>query len=168
MAQEVEEILSHWHHLIEGLKESPSEVYAAIEQAVDLRRLPGIRCWRIEHREGGVFSARREYLRVRRDEYIFDICAAPFGTGFFMSWWLGEVAEAWWAQIPLIGPILRRLFRPYTYYRMDVALMFRESVHAAVMEVLDKITTAKGLRALSELDRKPVMTDLMQRLSRSA
>jgi hypothetical protein len=39
---------------------------------------------------GGPASAKREYLQVGREKLIFDICGAPFGTGFFVSWWLAE------------------------------------------------------------------------------
>lgn len=35
--------------------------------------------------EGGLLSAKREYLRLKRERLVFDICAAPFGTGYFFS-----------------------------------------------------------------------------------
>ncbi|MGA2258806.1 MAG: hypothetical protein ABSG53_29415, partial [Thermoguttaceae bacterium] len=128
------------------------------------RKLPDVRVSRVDHHEGGILSAKREYLRVRRKELIFDICAAPFGPGgFFVSWWLGELPGCLLAEFPLLGPILTRLFKPMTYYRLDTALMFQESVRAAVLEILDGVTKAKGLRALSELDRKPIMAGLFSR-----
>lgn len=40
--------------------------------------------------EAGMFSGKREYLRVTRGRFTFDICAAPYGTGFFFSWWLAK------------------------------------------------------------------------------
>jgi hypothetical protein len=40
---------------------------------------------------------------------------------------------------------------------MDTALMFQESVHNAVLEVVDCITAAKGIRALTEAERKPIL-----------
>ena len=46
--------------------------------------------WLVEWPEGGLLSAKRLYLRVIRKEHVFDICGAPFGNGFFFSWWLGE------------------------------------------------------------------------------
>ena len=33
----------------------------------------------------GLLSAKRQYLRLRRERLAFDICAAPFGTGYFFS-----------------------------------------------------------------------------------
>jgi hypothetical protein len=41
--------------------------------------------------------------------------------------------------------------------------MFQQAVHASVMEVIDGMTQAKGLRALSEADRKPILKDFFQR-----
>ena len=164
MPEKVAEILSHWHSLTEGLQGSSKSFYAAVQHAVDRRNLPQVRLTRVSHREGGIFSAKREYLRARRKELIFDICAAPFGAyGFFVSWWLGRLPPSLWFQIPLLGPILMRLLRPLTYYHLDTALMFQDSIHASVLEVLEGATKALGLRALSENDRKPVLTGLFQR-----
>jgi hypothetical protein len=55
--------------------------------------------------------------------------------------------------------IIRPLFFPPrpTFYRMDTANMFYTAVHAAVVEAVDQLTTAKGVRALSVEDRKPIM-----------
>ena len=50
--------------------------------------------------------------------------------------------------------------RQPTYFQIDTALMFRYLTHASVLEVVDALTEAKGLRALSELDRKPILKDL--------
>jgi hypothetical protein len=56
-----------------------------------------------------------------------------------------------------LGPIYERIFRPETYYKIDTLLMFQQSVHNAVMEAVDQVTGAKGVRALSELERKPAL-----------
>jgi len=41
--------------------------------------------------------------------------------------------------------------------------MFQDSVHSAVLEVLEQVTEGKGVKALSELEKKPVLSDLFQR-----
>ena len=187
MSRQVSEILSHWHKLFEGFQESPQQIYSQLEQAIDKREIPDVKISRISYPEAGALSARREYLRIRRMEYIFDICAAQFGTGFFVSWWLGNTQKfswllalliivlvliiglviglPWW--LPLgIGLIIvglwRLSLRP-TYYRLDTALMFQDSVHAAVLEVIGQVTEGKGIRVLSELEKKPIMSDLFKR-----
>ncbi len=160
------EVISHWYNLIEGLQASPLEFYKAVEQAIETRQIPDTQRSRVDWKEGGLFSAKREYLRVRRKEHVFDICGAPFGNGFFVSWWLGEVPSGLLellGGIPVLGVLVRLFVRPASYYRIDTAHMFQSAVHAAVMEVVDQMTSAKGVRALSELDRKPILREFAQR-----
>lgn len=209
-------VISHWDNLLEGFSASVMEFYAALEAALAARQIPGIRVSRVEHNEAGVASARREYLRVEREQLQFDICAAPFGSGFFVSWWLSEpglnlpalaklgvivgllavdiwlmtvaglvtgtflfaaaVAVSLWLAasdpnmerfvlaLPIFGWLYTRFVKPPTYYRIDTTLMFQEAVHNAVLEIIDSMTNAKGIRALGEAQRKPIMRDFFARL----
>jgi hypothetical protein len=205
-------ILSHWYKLIDGLPTSPLEFYRSVERVLERRGVPQTKRSRIDWKEGGAFSAKREYLRVARGRHGFDVCAAPYGNGsFFVSWWLGEprpspvvptlllialygalalvlvpklglvsgtvgalvlIVGAWFfvgivlpegrweaylVVIPGFGWLFEKHFRPSTYYKIDTALMFQSSVHAAVLEVIDELTTAHGLHPLSELERKPIL-----------
>jgi hypothetical protein len=166
MARKVSVILSHWYNLVEGLQDSTQRFYTALEQAVRARQMEKIDLSRIDYSEGGIFSDKREYFRVRRRDHIFDICAAPFGNGFFVSWWLGESLGPLWTmilKIPILGMMLLKLFCPETYYRFDTALMFQSSVHSAVMEVIDQTTNAKGIRTLTESERKPILSSLFNK-----
>jgi hypothetical protein len=186
--KKVSSILSHWHKLFEGFQESPQRIYGLMEEAIKRRKIPDVKISRISYPEAGALSARREYLRVRRKEHIFDICAAPFGTGFFVSWWLGEpktffwllasiifvfiliiglgIGLPWWLPLGIGFTIIglwKLSLRP-TYYRLDTALMFQDSVHSAVLEVIEQATEGKGLKALSEPEKKPIMSDLFKRM----
>ena len=149
--------------MIEGLQASPQEFFAAVEQEIQRRETPDTKFTRIDWREGGLMSAKREYLRVRRKDLAFDVCGAPFGNGFFVSWWLGEVPSgllAFLASIPGLGIFVYwylRIFKTETYYKYDTASMFQGLVHAAVLSVIDEFTTAKGLRALGQDQRTPEM-----------
>ena len=84
-------IISHWYKLFERLRGSPMEFYQRLEHALAERKIPGLDVVRVEWHEGGPLSAKREYLRMTRERLVFDVCAAPFGSGFFVSWRLGEV-----------------------------------------------------------------------------
>ena len=204
---------ANWAHLYGGLQASTLDFYAQVEQAVAKRSIPDAAIERIEYSEGGALSDKRLYLRVRRRRDVFDICGAPFGDGFFFSWWLAEVkpslpsvaaflivlgylAVVGWSireigffagpvtllvtallalflmsrlgnqdaddailSLPLAGPLYHRFFRPVTYYRIDTSEMFQQAVRNAVMEVIDQITAAKGVRALTEMERKPAMRE---------
>lgn len=158
-------IISHWNTMIEGLSVSPKEFFASVEQALETKLIPDANCSRVDWKEGGILSAKREYLRVRRKKYAFDICGAPFGNGFFISWWLGEIPSAFWQfllTIPFVGTFTERWFRPTTYYNVDTAMMFQSLVHSAVLNVVDGLAQANGLKVLSETDRKPKMRDFFK------
>jgi hypothetical protein len=151
---------SHWDHLVEGSDATPMEFYRALEEAIERRKVPNSSRSRVDYREGGLLSAKREYLRVKRLSYTFDICGAPFGTGFFVSWWLSEQLGCLSGLAEL--PFVSRLFGRETFYKIDTALMFQDAVHNAVLEVIEGMRSAKGIRALSELERKPVMRGLVR------
>lgn len=219
-------VISHWDQLLENFQASSLEFYNSVEKALEGRAVPEIHWSRVEHKEAGLASAKRQYLRTHRGKYAFDICAAPFGTGFFVSSWftepplpfafiytlvflfavviamdiafaigmgigavmkgyafgmflggcaalLGVPAFLWLIgngirqgtipgertvlAMPLVGPVYERIFAPATFYAMDTALMFQRAVHQAVLDVIESITAAKGIRALTESERKPVM-----------
>lgn len=164
------EVLSHWDQHIPGLQQSSGELYGAIEQHLRSSKVDDLKIERVNIAEGGILSAKREYLQVRRKEHVFHICAAPFGTGFFVTWWLGEIRSGLFAQLaslPYVGIVFRILAnaaKPLTYYRVDTALMFQSVTHGAVLGALDTVLSAKGLRALSDLERKPTMRDFFAKL----
>lgn len=163
-------ILSHWNHMVPGMAQSAMDFYGAVERSLLAQHLDDTKTERVNIAEGGILSAKREYLQVRRREHVFHICAAPFGSGFFVSWWLGEVRSGLFAQLaslPYVGFIFRILAnvaKPLTYYRIDTALMFQSVTHGAVLEALDGAITARGARALTELERKPIMRDFFDQL----
>jgi hypothetical protein len=66
-------------------------------------------------------------------------------------------------EVPVIGIIYDRIFHPDTYFKADTALMFQEAVRKSVNEVLDGITTSKGIKALTEEEKKPILTNLFKR-----
>ena len=79
--------LSHWQTAYEGFSTPVQDFYAEVEKAVNNRQVPDITFSRVVYKEGGVASSGREYLRVSRGAQVFDVCAAPYGTGFFFSSW---------------------------------------------------------------------------------
>jgi hypothetical protein len=211
-----EATISHWHQLIENLNASSSAFYDSVQGSLAIRCVPDTTISRIEYQEAGLMSAKRTYLHVARGRQVVDVCAAPFGTGFFISSWLAEtrVALPVWAKIgfvfvlglvflwsfsyfnfflapfafaavvlgglwlvylnrevakrnedvvlalPLLGWLYEKIFMANTYYAMDTALMFRDSVHNAVLEAVDGLTKQQGLRMLTESERRPLNRDL--------
>jgi hypothetical protein len=95
-------VVSHWSTLLENLHASPLEFYKSVEAAMERRQIPQTKNERVDYKEAGLLSAKREYLQVGREKFIFDICGSPFGTGFFVSWWLAEAK-------PKLNPFLKVL-----------------------------------------------------------
>lgn len=81
------QVISNWSTLVEDFNASAKRFYDELEQAIARRQIPHLTASRVFWAESGVLSAEREYLRLERGTYRFDICAAPFGTGYFFSWW---------------------------------------------------------------------------------
>jgi hypothetical protein len=71
--------------LIKDCSASPNEVYETVEESIAARAIPGLESSRVFWHEGGALSAKREYLQLARERLVFEIGAAPFGTGFFIS-----------------------------------------------------------------------------------
>jgi len=162
------EWISNWHHGAIGLKHSSNDFYGEVERALGEHHLDDLKIERVQLHEGGMFSAKREYLQVQRKANVFLICAAPFGNDcFFISWWLGYVESGFWAtlgRIPIIGFFVRNFIKRHTNYSVDTAYMFQSLTHTIVSETLDVLLTAKGMRALSDTERAPVMSTFFARL----
>ncbi len=162
-------IFSHWNTMVEGLDISTKDFYGALEDAIKAKKVPDTKHMSVSWNEGGVLSAKRQYLRVRRKEHAFDICCAPFGNGTFFSWWLGALPSGFIAflyALPLLSWLayfFEKFFKPDTYYKIDSMMMFQSLIHAAVLELIDEHTKTKGLRVLSEGERKPQMKDIFER-----
>ena len=84
-------VITHWYALVPGFTTSTKEFYDAIESELKARQAPGLEISRVDFAEGGVLSQKREYLRMTRERLMFDICAAPFGTGYFFSCRFAEI-----------------------------------------------------------------------------
>ncbi|HYE33234.1 MAG TPA: hypothetical protein VEH27_17535 [Methylomirabilota bacterium] len=80
-----EEVHKHWYSPVDNFQLGSSEFYGLIERELKTRQLPNLQISRVEFHEGGLLSDKREYLRLKRERLVFDICAAPFGTSYFFS-----------------------------------------------------------------------------------
>ena len=234
----LDNVAAHWHKLIENFQTSSRDFYTTVELALDARKIPGLKTSRVNWSEGGALLPDREYLRVEGDRHSFDMCAAPFGTGFFFSswtskngarfvllylisftlltlfigWLLQQLTNFVWSgsyglglgmlfgllrlvvnpfvllplaflivlwliatasragnngpeaailTVPIVGWFYEKVFAPETFYRIDTMLMFQSAVHSAMMEAIDGQTAQKGVRRLTEDERKPIFHKLM-------
>ncbi len=137
MAQAPRVLKSHWHLTIEGLTTvSPQEFYLLVEAAIVAREIPDLTMSRVRWRESGPLSPEREYLRIQRKGLAFDLCGAPFGEGFFISWWLGEFRRgALLAAAILLGGLFLTVFLIFQTGFLS-GLLFGFIVTAAVIVYL--------------------------------
>jgi len=187
-------VLSHWFKPFESFETSTSDFYDSVEAALERHEIPNLTTSQFYQSEGGPFAQSRKYLRVQRGELAFEICAAPFGSGYFFSWWLRRrpsrrwiafaVAAFLWLGIaprihlPLVSTVLlqflgaivlgivafvlRREAGRVTYYIIDAMMAYQSFVQAAVNEAIDGLMKTKGLHALTEDEKKPVMRDFLR------
>lgn len=147
-------VLSHWHHPFESVPFSSQELYAAVEAAMKAKEI-NLATSRISYAQGGILSPNREYLRIQYNEFVYDICAAPFGKRYFVSWWLGETGNPirdFFTNLPIIGKLFTK--RKKTFFELDTEIMFKETVSSCVREAIEGLTQTKGLRMLVDADWK--------------
>lgn len=162
----IKEHHSNWNTLIDNFNFSTEEFYVRFKKELLSQGVSGINTSDVSLHEGNIFSSRRRYIRVKWKEYQYDICAAPFGNGFFISWWLmykNSVGQIIISKIPFIGEWLNKKLFPVTYYKIDTASMFMTYAQSSVLKVIDEITKDQGTRSLSETDSKPILNNIFVR-----
>jgi len=87
---------------LEGRHFSALEFYDQIEADLSERRVPRLRSKRVEFYEGSRLSDKRLYLRLARERFSFEVCAAPFGSGYFFSLRYVEVPRGGWVMLILL------------------------------------------------------------------
>ncbi len=76
-------VYSQWITPLMEFSSDSIKFYDAIEEGLKAWQVPELVTERIIYKDGGLLSAGREYLRVRREALVFDIVSAKFGA----SWW---------------------------------------------------------------------------------
>ena len=150
------EAISSWSHTVPEFQFSTEEFYKLVEAKIKERELPEVKVKQRNFKQGGVFSKNRLYLEVSRKDYIFHICAAPYGKDYFFSWYLRvklSFLQEWFSRVPVIGRFVVRQLQMKTYYQLDTEHMFRQSIHHVVTSCIQDILEPKG-RKLTELERQ--------------
>jgi hypothetical protein len=94
-------VFSHWFVPMEGVHFSTVEFYDWVEAQLASRQVPRLKSKRVEYHEGGRLSDKRLYLRLARERFSFEVCAVPFGTGFFFSLRFVEIPRGGWLMLLL-------------------------------------------------------------------
>lgn len=145
-------ILGAWHHTFEKVDYSPQEIYALIEQELTVREVPGVTFDRVTRFQTSILGAQREYLRIKVDHYMVDVCAAPFAKNFFVSWRMME-QKTFMKEMMRKFPALESLADHKTFYEQDTEHMIKDYIHNSILHALGEMASTKGMRALSESER---------------
>jgi hypothetical protein len=162
------DVIRHWYTLVPDFSASTQDFYKEIEDELKERKVPGLEISRVDFAEGGVLSAKREYLRMTRERLVFDICAAPFGTSFFFSCRFAEipaVVKLWQLLVVLVGLyIIVALTWNYTNFWTGSLLLV---VAFAFIIYLLRNAAAMGLHDVDAmLVKSPVFGPLYERFFR--
>ncbi|MBL9144136.1 MAG: hypothetical protein JNM99_10700 [Verrucomicrobiaceae bacterium] len=76
-------VFEQWITPVLAFESNADLFYTAVSEELKKWEVPDLSTERIEYKDGGPFSQGREYLRVQRENLVFDICSAKFGK----SWW---------------------------------------------------------------------------------
>lgn len=160
------EFHSRWASLLPNFKYSTQEFYDLVKTEMLNHEVEKLTYESVNLTTSHILSHRRMYLRVKWEDYHYDLCFAPFGDGCFVSWWLMyniSTGEEIFSKFPLIGGWIVKSFYHKTYYQIDSASMFMTYAQKSVLAVIDDITKGTGIR-LTELDRKPILSEINKRI----
>lgn len=160
------EVVSRWNVLIPNFNHSSKDFYDALIEEINAHEIEGIRKGVNPRITRGAFSRKRNYLIVRYDDFLIEICAAPFGKSFFVSYWVlneDNRFEIAIGRIPWLGKRLVKWFYPVTAYRIDTIEMYRILIHNLVIEKIDEMLASEKLERLSENQKIPVLKDIFAR-----
>ena len=151
MAIPVAAVISHWSHYFQSFTYSAHDFYAALGKICGEHHMPNTEIEPVTHKEGGLLSANREYLRIKYHKLVFDICAAPFGKDFFISWWFYETEGSVTNLLKgtKVGSFLKASESAKTFFQIDAEEMFRSCVHECILEAIAQVTEGKTQWQLS-------------------
>lgn len=162
------EVIEHWYSLISSENFSSKEIYDLIEKEIVAQKVPGLAISHIDLAEGGLLSDKREYLRMKRERLIFDVCAAPVGVNYFFSYRFyvePVIVKAWEMAAAFAGAwfllyLSVKIFGPY----LGPSLLF---VAALVFAWLMRNAIGMGLRDLDDtLLKMPALGPIYERYLR--
>lgn len=151
----VSNVLSHWSHFFQSFNLSSDLFYGELEKTFQSHEMPNAVIGRTKHKEGGMLSAAREYLRIKHGDIVFDVCASPFGKDFFISWWLYESAGTMRTMLKntKVGDFMNARASQRTFYQVDEEDMFRSCVHDCILETITRVTEGKGITQLTDAQK---------------
>lgn len=136
---------SRTQQAFDNFKFEPDEFYELVKEEIELRQIEGVEFFNISHPETNLLGSRRKYLRIRIDNMQFDVCAAHYGRGSYVSWYFAS-------SIGVLRMFLNKwqymneLMDKKTYYQLDTEGMVKQFVDAALNQAIERLIANKGVR----------------------
>lgn len=156
--------VSYWQTTVQGLDEEPNvffgQVFQALKEGLASRdvQLSGMGFGPTKLFEThSVFSSRPLYLEARYKHLSYYLYLGQTPTGLFLSsrsynkFVKGEGGKG------ILSYAALKYFQRQTMFQYDAAIIFQESVHAIVLQVLDSYIQEKKLKPLEEYERRPIL-----------
>lgn len=156
-------ILARWQTTLEMGVCSPLEFYEMIENSLTECELPNLQFSRITRNEGGWFSPRRVYLRIRWQRLYFDVSAFVVGNSLIVGWWLHQDSPGvgdLLSEISIFSFLMEKTTRAATYYTVDYVEFIQHAVHNSMLQVVDELREENGLGYLPDEARVPVWEEI--------
>lgn len=160
------EVINHWNVFIPHFSYSSKSFYQQLTESLLSHGVDDISYTTKNIATANMIGQRRIYLRVTWKGYTYDVCAAPFGDGYFFSYWgQREPHKLKFAlsKIPWIGFWLSEMIFPVTYYSIDNDTMFHTLFHECTLDLVNTITKEKNLPPLAPEQTQPNIKDLFAR-----
>jgi len=129
----------------ENLQLSAQDFYETLKTTIGQYQFPDVRCEIRTLSDNGWFESKRLYLQVKFHSFTYNICAAPFGKNFFISWRLEE-ADSFWIRFS--RALEGKKFK--SFYELDTEMMFKDSITAIVIAQVEVVMSEHGFRQSEE------------------
>lgn len=145
--------VNHTYRHFADLQLSAKEFYKKLEDTIKHYKYPSeVTIYRANLSTSGMFSAKREYLLVCYRNYVYYVCAAPFGRSFFITWWF-QYERSDFLDWLFRSRIMSALFedKETTMFKKDTRLMFQNSINDIITELSASVQPAHGTRMAAPL-----------------
>lgn len=134
----------HWQYSFD-FEFSSEEFYQLVQKLIEERKIPDVKYSRVYYAQYSALGSKREYLHIVKDEFVYDVCAAPYGASFFVSMWSVTrpgILKKLGKKVPFLEPLMDHS----TYYQIDTYGMIKGAIEGAFNSAVEQMASSKGYR----------------------
>ena len=130
---------TYFNQHFSNIQFSVREFYKIIEELIDEKYIPGVKMFYIFESQGGLFSAKRQYLRVVHKQICIQIAAIPYGNGIMVTCRRGALAninQKLFDSSSATYKFFDDLFFKETFYKADRDRMAVSMINDCIKEAI--------------------------------